>query len=62
MGGEGDARAAEDQLRRTAIQSGMVTLRESGLEKIRAQLRAIYSAMERRGIQPGGPSALRLFS
>jgi FtsZ-interacting cell division protein ZipA len=39
-----------------------VALNDSGLDKIRAQLRAIYAAMERRGIQPGGPSALRLFS
>ncbi|MGQ0579386.1 MAG: cell division protein ZipA C-terminal FtsZ-binding domain-containing protein [Betaproteobacteria bacterium] len=37
-------------------------LDEPGFEKIRARLRAIYGAMEQRGIHAGGPLALRLFS
>ena len=37
-------------------------LSDSGLDRIRAQLRAIYTAMEQRGIKAGGPLALRLFS
>jgi FtsZ-interacting cell division protein ZipA len=39
-----------------------VTLNDGGLDKIRNQLRSIYAAMEHRGIQPGSPLALRLFS
>jgi len=39
-----------------------VTLNDTGLDKIRNQLRSIYAAMEHRGIQPGSPLALRLFS
>ena len=39
-----------------------VLLNDTGLDKIRNQLRAIYAAMEHRGIQPGSPLALRLFS
>jgi len=39
-----------------------VPLDDAGLDKIRAQLRAIYGAMEQRGIHAGGPLALRLFS
>jgi len=37
-------------------------LNDAGLDRIRAQLRAIYSAMEQRGIDAGSPLALRLFS
>src|SRR5260221_445514 len=33
-----------------------------GIHGIRAQLRAIYAAMEHRGIEAGSPLALRLFS
>jgi hypothetical protein len=39
-----------------------VPLNDAGLDKIRAQLRAIYGAMEQHGIHAGGPLALRLFS
>lgn len=39
-----------------------VALNDAGLEKIRDQLRAIYGTMEQRGIHPGSPLALRLFS
>jgi hypothetical protein len=39
-----------------------VPLDDTGLDKIRAQLRFIYGAMEQRGIHAGGPLALRLFS
>lgn len=37
-------------------------LNESGLDKIRAQLRTIYAAMDARGIPAGSASALRLFA
>ena len=37
-------------------------LNDSGLDRIRAQLRAIYASMEQRGIEAGSPLALRLFS
>ncbi len=37
-------------------------LDDAGLDKIRAQLRVIYGAMEKRDIHAGGPLALRLFS
>ena len=37
-------------------------LSDAGLDRIRAQLHAIYSAMEQRGIDAGSPLALRLFS
>jgi hypothetical protein len=39
-----------------------VPLNDAGLDKIRAQLRAIYGAMEQHGIHAGEPLALRLFS
>jgi hypothetical protein len=39
-----------------------VVLNDAGLDKIRNQLRTIYAAMESRGIPPGSPVALRLFS
>lgn len=39
-----------------------VALNDTGLDKIRNQLRSIYAAMEQRGIHPGSPLALRLFS
>jgi FtsZ-interacting cell division protein ZipA len=46
----------------TLADDNRALLNDSGLDKIRAQLRAIYTAMARRGIPAGGPVALRLFS
>ncbi|WP_171013882.1 cell division protein ZipA C-terminal FtsZ-binding domain-containing protein [Chitinivorax sp. B] len=37
-------------------------LNEQGLSAIRRQLIELYRRMEQRGIQPGGPTALRLFA
>ena len=37
-------------------------LNDSGLEKIRNQLRTIYEAMEQRGIPAGSETARQLFS
>jgi FtsZ-interacting cell division protein ZipA len=37
-------------------------LSDSGLDKIRQQLRTIYGAMEARGVPSGSPGALRLFA
>jgi hypothetical protein len=56
------ARSVADALDGILADDNRVALNDAGLDKIRAQLRAIYAAMERRGIQPGGPTALRLFS
>lgn len=39
-----------------------VMLNDSGLEKIRNQLRSIYDSMEQRGIPAGSESARHLFS
>lgn len=46
----------------TLVDDNNVPVSEAGLEQIRNQLRAIYATMESRGIAPGGPVALRLFS
>lgn len=37
-------------------------LSDTGIDKIRQQLAAIYATMEGRGIHPGGPQACRLFA
>jgi type IV pilus assembly protein PilB len=42
-----NANVAEDQLRRTAIQEGMVTLRDSGLTKIREGITSVEEILKR---------------
>jgi FtsZ-interacting cell division protein ZipA len=56
------SRSVADSLDGVLADDNRVPLNDSGLDKIRAQLRAIYGAMEQRGIRAGGPLALRLFS
>ncbi len=51
-----------DSLDGTLADDNRALLNDGGLERIRAQLRAIYAAMEQRGISAGSPLALRLFS
>jgi len=55
-------RSFADSLDGMLADDNRVPLDDAGLEKIRAQLHAIYGAMEQRGIHAGGPLALRLFS
>jgi FtsZ-interacting cell division protein ZipA len=56
------SRSVADSLGGMLADDNRVPLDDPGLDKIRAQLRAIYGAMEQRGIPAGGPLALRLFS
>ena len=56
------SRSFADSLDGTLADDNRVLLNDSGLDRIRAQLRAIYAAMEQRGIEAGSPLALRLFS
>jgi len=58
----GMSRSFADSLDGTLADDNRVLLNDSGLDRIRAQLRAIYAAMEKRGIEAGSPLALRLFS
>jgi hypothetical protein len=51
-----------DSLDGTLADDNRTMLNDTGLDKIRAQLRSIYGAMEQRGIEAGSPLALRLFS
>jgi hypothetical protein len=55
------SRSFADSLDGTLADDNRVLLNDSGLDRIRAQLRSIYGAMEKRGIEAGGPLALRLF-
>jgi FtsZ-interacting cell division protein ZipA len=56
------SRSFADSLDGTLADDNRALLNDSGLDRIRAQLRAIYAAMEQRGIEAGSPLALRLFS
>jgi len=56
------SRSFADALDGMLADDNRVPLNDAGLDKIRAQLRAIYGAMEQRGIHAGRPLALRLFS
>lgn len=56
------SRSFAESLDGTLADDNRALLNDSGLDKIRAQLRAIYTAMARRGIPAGSPVALRLFS
>jgi hypothetical protein len=44
------------------VDDNRVPLNETGVERIRAQIRTLAARMESRGVAPGGPRALRLFS
>ena len=56
------SRSFADSLDGTLADDNRALLNDSGLDRIRAQLRSIYGAMEQRGVEAGGPLALRLFS
>ena len=56
------SRSFADSLDGTLADDNRIMLNDSGLDRIRAQLRSIYGAMEQRGIEAGSPLALRLFS
>ncbi|HWA13334.1 MAG TPA: cell division protein ZipA C-terminal FtsZ-binding domain-containing protein [Burkholderiales bacterium] len=56
------SRGMADSLDGMLADDNRVPLNDTGLDKIRNQLRTIYAAMESRGIPPGSPVALRLFS
>jgi len=56
------SRSMADALDGMLADDNRVALSDTGLDRIRNQLRSIYAAMEHRGIQPGSPLALRLFS
>ncbi|HVY07629.1 MAG TPA: cell division protein ZipA C-terminal FtsZ-binding domain-containing protein [Burkholderiales bacterium] len=56
------ARGFADSLGGTLADDNRALLNESGLDRIRGQLRAIYASMEQQGIEAGSPLALRLFS
>jgi FtsZ-interacting cell division protein ZipA len=56
------SRSFADSLDGTLADDNRALLSDSGLDRIRAQLRAIYASMEQRGIEAGSPLALRLFS
>ena len=56
------SRSMSDSLDGMLADDNRVMLNDTGLDKIRSQLRSIYAVMEQRGIHPGSPLALRLFS
>jgi len=56
------SRSFADSLDGTLADDNRALLNDSGLDRIRTQLRAIYAAMVQRGIEAGSPLALRLFS
>ena len=56
------SRSFADSLDGTLADDNRVLLNDFGLDRIRAQLHAIYAAMGQRGIEAGSPLALRLFS
>ncbi|MEQ1883277.1 MAG: cell division protein ZipA C-terminal FtsZ-binding domain-containing protein, partial [Burkholderiales bacterium] len=56
------SRSMADALDGLITDDNRAVLNDAGLDKIREQLRSIYSTMEDYGIQAGGSLALRLFS
>ena len=56
------AQKMEASLGGILIDDNQRPLNTEAMDKIREQLRIIYAKMEARGIIPGAPSALRLFS
>ncbi|HEX4985004.1 MAG TPA: cell division protein ZipA C-terminal FtsZ-binding domain-containing protein [Burkholderiales bacterium] len=58
----GASRSFADSLDGMLADDNRALLNDSGLDRIRTQLQAIYASMEQRGIPPGSPLALRLFS
>jgi FtsZ-interacting cell division protein ZipA len=56
------ARQFADSLDGLLADDNRQALSDVGLDRIRAQLRGIYAAMDTRGLPAGGPGALRLFA
>jgi ZipA, C-terminal FtsZ-binding domain len=56
------ARALAESLSAEIVDDNRRPLDEAGLNRIRAQLQALYASMEQQGISAGSPLALRLFS
>jgi hypothetical protein len=56
------SRSFAESLDGTLVDDNRALLNDGGLDRIRAQLRAIYGRMNNHGIEAGGPLALRLFS
>jgi FtsZ-interacting cell division protein ZipA len=56
------ARQMESSLGATLVDDNQRPIGETQIEKIRQQLKVIHAKMVARGIVPGSPSALRLFS
>src|SRR5258708_39415789 len=56
------SRSFADSLDGTLADDNRALLNDAGLDRIRAQLRAIYAAMQQSGIEAGSALALRLFS
>lgn len=56
------ARRFADSLGGTLVDDNRQILRDAGLDATRRALLGVYATMDERGIEPGGPVALRLFS
>ena len=56
------ARQYAASLNGVLVDDNRIPLNDSGIEKIRQQLRAVYAAMDQRNISAGSSRALRLFS
>jgi hypothetical protein len=56
------SRSFAESLDGTLVDDNRALLNDGGLDRIRAQLRAIYGRMNNHGIEAGSPLALRLFS
>lgn len=56
------SRTFAESLDGTLVDDNRALLNDAGLDRIRAQLRAIYGRMNHRGIEAGSALALRLFS
>jgi hypothetical protein len=56
------ARQAEHSLGGTLVDDNRKPINQAALDSIAMQLEAIHKTMSARGIEPGGPLALRLFS
>jgi FtsZ-interacting cell division protein ZipA len=56
------ARQAENSLGGALVDDNRKSINQAALDSIAMQLEAIHKTMSARGITPGGPLALRLFS
>ncbi|NJN39701.1 MAG: hypothetical protein HC807_00905, partial [Gammaproteobacteria bacterium] len=56
------SRKAENSLGGALVDDNLKPINQAALDSIAMQLEAIHKTMAARGIAPGGPLALRLFS